>query len=46
VRTVQLSELSERLDEVIAAVKNGKTVEVWDGDKHFADFVPVKRDQV
>jgi antitoxin (DNA-binding transcriptional repressor) of toxin-antitoxin stability system len=39
-RTVQVSELKERLDEVIAAVRNGETVEIWEGEVCIAVFVP------
>jgi len=39
-RSVQRSDLKERLDEVIAAVKNGEIVEVWEGDVRIAKFVP------
>ena len=31
-RTAQVSELKDRLDEVIEAVKNGETVEIQEGD--------------
>jgi antitoxin (DNA-binding transcriptional repressor) of toxin-antitoxin stability system len=39
-RTVQVSELKERLDEVIAAVKNGETVEIWEEDVCIAEVRP------
>jgi antitoxin (DNA-binding transcriptional repressor) of toxin-antitoxin stability system len=39
-RTAQVSELKERLDEVIEAVKNGETVEIRDGETAVADLVP------
>jgi antitoxin (DNA-binding transcriptional repressor) of toxin-antitoxin stability system len=39
-RTAQVSELKDRLDEVIEAVKNGETVEIWEGDSSFAELVP------
>ena len=39
-RSAQLSELKERLDEVIDAVKNGETVEIREGTAPFAQFVP------
>lgn len=39
-RNVQLSELKERLDEVIEAVKNGETVEILEGLTPFARFEP------
>ena len=39
-RTVQVSDLKERLDEVIEAVRNGETVEIWEGDVCIAKFVP------
>jgi antitoxin (DNA-binding transcriptional repressor) of toxin-antitoxin stability system len=39
-RSVQVSDLKERLDEVIAAVKNGEIVEVWEGDVCIAEFRP------
>ena len=39
-RNVQRSELNERLEEVIEAVKNGETVQVSEGDVPIARFVP------
>jgi antitoxin (DNA-binding transcriptional repressor) of toxin-antitoxin stability system len=39
-RTVQVSDLKERLDEVIEAVRNGETVEIWEGDVCIAEFRP------
>ncbi len=39
-RTVQVSDLKERLDDVIEAVRNGETVELWEGDVRIAKFVP------
>jgi antitoxin (DNA-binding transcriptional repressor) of toxin-antitoxin stability system len=39
-RTAQVSELKDRLDEVIEAVKNGETVEICEGDAFLADVVP------
>jgi antitoxin (DNA-binding transcriptional repressor) of toxin-antitoxin stability system len=39
-RTAQVSELKEHLDDVIAAVKNGETVEIREGDDALAEFVP------
>jgi antitoxin (DNA-binding transcriptional repressor) of toxin-antitoxin stability system len=39
-RTAQVSELKERLDEVIEAVKNGETVEIREGEATVADVVP------
>lgn len=42
-RTAQVSELKDRLDEVIEAVKNGETVEIREGDASFADVVPRPR---
>lgn len=39
-RTAQVSELKDRLDEVIEAVKNGETVEIQEGSTSVAAFVP------
>jgi antitoxin (DNA-binding transcriptional repressor) of toxin-antitoxin stability system len=39
-RSAQVSELRERLDEVIEAVKNGETVEIREGEKAVAELVP------
>jgi len=39
-RSLQLSELKERLDEVIEAVKNGETVQIMEGLTPFARFEP------
>jgi antitoxin (DNA-binding transcriptional repressor) of toxin-antitoxin stability system len=39
-RSAQVSELKERLDEVIEAVKNGETVELREGIAPFAQVVP------
>jgi antitoxin (DNA-binding transcriptional repressor) of toxin-antitoxin stability system len=39
-RTAQVSELKDRLDEVIEAVKNGETVEIQEGQRTLASFVP------
>ena len=39
-RTAQVSELKERLDEVIEAVKNGETVEIQEGNTSVAALVP------
>jgi antitoxin (DNA-binding transcriptional repressor) of toxin-antitoxin stability system len=39
-RTAQVSELKDRLDEVIEAVKNGETVEIREGDTSLAEVVP------
>ena len=39
-RTEQVSELKERLDEVIEAVKNGETVQIRDGIAPIAQMVP------
>ncbi len=39
-RSAQVSELRERLDEVIEAVKDGETVEIREGDQIIADIVP------
>jgi antitoxin (DNA-binding transcriptional repressor) of toxin-antitoxin stability system len=39
-RTVQVSDLKERLDDVIEAVRNGETVEIWEGDVRIAKFLP------
>ena len=40
-RTAQVSELKDRLDEVIEAVKNGETVEIREGGAAFAELVPL-----
>jgi len=39
-RTAQVSELKDRLDDVIEAVRNGEAVEIWDGDTSLAELVP------
>ena len=39
-RSVQVSELKEKLDEVLAAVKSGERVEIREGEKAVAQFVP------
>jgi antitoxin (DNA-binding transcriptional repressor) of toxin-antitoxin stability system len=39
-RTAQVSELKDRLDEVIEAVKNGETVEIQEGAARIARVVP------
>jgi len=39
-RTAQVSELKDRIDEVIEAVKNGETVEIREGQRTLASFVP------
>ncbi len=39
-RSAQVSELKERLEEVIEAVRNGETVEIREGEKLIADVVP------
>ncbi len=39
-RSAQVSELKERLEEVIEAVRNGETVEIREGEKAVAKFVP------
>jgi antitoxin (DNA-binding transcriptional repressor) of toxin-antitoxin stability system len=39
-RTAQVSELKERLDEVIDAVKNGETVAIQEGSARVARVVP------
>jgi antitoxin (DNA-binding transcriptional repressor) of toxin-antitoxin stability system len=39
-RTAQVSELKDRLDEVIEAVKNGETVEIQEGAARVAKVVP------
>jgi antitoxin (DNA-binding transcriptional repressor) of toxin-antitoxin stability system len=43
-RTAQVSELKERLDEVIEAVKNGETVEIREGRAAVAKLVPTLAD--
>jgi len=40
-RTAQVSELKDRLDEVIEAVKNGETVEIQEGNTSLAAVVPL-----
>jgi len=39
-RTAQVSELKERLDEVIEAVRNGETVQIREGEAPIAQMVP------
>jgi antitoxin (DNA-binding transcriptional repressor) of toxin-antitoxin stability system len=39
-RSAQVSELKERLDEVLDAVRNGETVEIKEGIAPFAQVVP------
>lgn len=39
-RTAQVSELKDRLDEVIEAVKNGETVEIQEGERTLASLIP------
>jgi antitoxin (DNA-binding transcriptional repressor) of toxin-antitoxin stability system len=39
-RTAQVSELKDRLDEVIDAVKNGEMVDIREGDTSLAEMVP------
>jgi len=39
-RTAQVSELKDRLDEVIEAVKNGETVEIREGNTSLAEVIP------
>jgi antitoxin (DNA-binding transcriptional repressor) of toxin-antitoxin stability system len=39
-RSAQVSELKERLDEVLEAVKNGETVEIKEDDAAVGEFVP------
>lgn len=39
-RTAQVSELKDRLDEVIEAVKNGETVEIQEGQRTLASLIP------
>jgi antitoxin (DNA-binding transcriptional repressor) of toxin-antitoxin stability system len=43
-RTAQVSELKERLDEVIEAVKNGETVQIKEGIAPIAQMVPETTD--
>jgi antitoxin (DNA-binding transcriptional repressor) of toxin-antitoxin stability system len=45
-RSAQVSELKDRLDEVIEAVKNGETVQIRDGEKAVAELVPSIADPV
>jgi antitoxin (DNA-binding transcriptional repressor) of toxin-antitoxin stability system len=42
-RTAQVSELKERLDEVIEAVRNGETVEIREGERALAEVVPMTK---
>jgi antitoxin (DNA-binding transcriptional repressor) of toxin-antitoxin stability system len=42
-RTAQVSELKDRLDEVIEAVKNGETVEIREGNSALAEVVPLRK---
>ncbi|HEV7485333.1 MAG TPA: hypothetical protein VGQ65_06590 [Thermoanaerobaculia bacterium] len=39
-RTAQVSELKDRLDEVMDAVKNGETVEIQEGQRTVASMIP------
>jgi antitoxin (DNA-binding transcriptional repressor) of toxin-antitoxin stability system len=39
-RTAQVSELKDRLDEVIEAVRNGETVEIREGISPIAQMIP------
>jgi antitoxin (DNA-binding transcriptional repressor) of toxin-antitoxin stability system len=39
-RTAQVSELKDRIDEVIEAVKNGETVEIQEGQRTVASMIP------
>jgi RNA polymerase sigma factor for flagellar operon FliA len=39
-RTAQLSELRERIDEVIKAVRDGEMIEIREGEKAVAELVP------
>jgi antitoxin (DNA-binding transcriptional repressor) of toxin-antitoxin stability system len=39
-RIAQVSELKDRLDEVIEAVKNGETVQIQEGQRTLASLVP------
>jgi len=39
-QNVQVSDLKERLDDVIEAVRNGEIVELWEGDVRIAKFLP------
>jgi len=41
-RSAQVSELKERLDEVIEAVRNGETVEIREGQAAIAQFRPTE----
>jgi antitoxin (DNA-binding transcriptional repressor) of toxin-antitoxin stability system len=41
-RSAQVSELKERLDEVIEAVRNGETVEIREGESAIAQMRPSK----
>ncbi|MEA2337013.1 MAG: hypothetical protein QOE82_1020 [Thermoanaerobaculia bacterium] len=40
-RTAQVSELKERIDEVIEAVMNGETVQIRNGQSAVAAVVPI-----
>jgi antitoxin (DNA-binding transcriptional repressor) of toxin-antitoxin stability system len=42
-RTVQVSEFKERLDEVVEAVRNGEIVEIWERDVCIAEVRPKLR---
>jgi antitoxin (DNA-binding transcriptional repressor) of toxin-antitoxin stability system len=39
-RSAQVSELKERLDEVLEAVRNGETVEIREGERAIGQLVP------
>ena len=45
-RSVNVTELKEKLDEVLDAVKNGETVEIREGAKAVAELVPSIADTV
>jgi antitoxin (DNA-binding transcriptional repressor) of toxin-antitoxin stability system len=43
--SVQVSELRERLDEVVEAVKNGKSIAIFEGYKLIGTMQPLESDE-
>ena len=44
-KSVQVAELRERLDECVEAVKNGETVAILEGEKSIGTFRPRESDE-
>jgi len=44
-KSVQVAELRERLDECVEAVKNGETVAILEGEKSIGTFRPQESDE-